>query len=459
MTMTLTQHVPGPDSTTTAGSSARQRLPRSELSALNPAGERADPVELVNAQAQTRYPEFIPVRHARMATSAFAFYRGSAIVMARDLAATPNSGLRTQLCGDAHVANFGLFAAPDRRLTFDLNDFDETGEGPFEWDVKRLATSFVLAARNSHLKPKVGKTAAHAVARAYREGMLVQASMPVLKVAYQRLESAAIKDIMSAAMGRGGRRRVRAAMTQASARDSWSAVRKLTRVVDGTRVFVDTPPLVFRVPLEGEIVGRVTEALDGYRRSLPPRARKLLDQFSVVDFGHKIVGIGSVGLYAWILLLQGRTPDDLLILQVKQAERSVLDPLALDEPPSAHGHAGRRVVVGQQLMQAASDILLGWTSNVNGDQYYVRQLRDMKWSPQIDVVKPKPLLAYAILTGTALALAHARATDPRPIAAYLGNSDSADRAIAGYAVAYADRAEKDYEAFLAAIDSGKVAAG
>ena len=454
--MTLTRDFP--ESATDKGLSARQRLPRSELSALNPDEERADPIALINAQAQTRYAQFIPVRHARMAASAFTFYRGSAIVMARDLASMPDSGLRTQLCGDAHVANFGLFAAPDRRLIFDVNDFDETFEGPFEWDVKRLATSFVLAARNSQLKPKVERKAALAVARAYREWMHAHATMPILKGAYQRLESDEIEGIMSKAMGRDGTRRVRAAMAEATARDSWSAVRKLTRVVDGTRVFVDSPPLLFRLPLEGDVAQRVNAALDGYRRSLPPRSRNLLDQFTIVDFGHKIVGIGSVGLYAWVLLLQGRTPDDLLILQVKQAERSVLDPRALDERPSAHGHAGRRVVVGQQLMQAATDILLGWTSNANGDQYYVRQLRDMKWSPQIDVVTPTPILAYATLTGTALALAHARAADPGPIAAYLGGGDAADRAIAEYAVAYADRNEKDYEGFLAAIDSGKVIA-
>jgi uncharacterized protein (DUF2252 family) len=454
--MTLTRDMP--DSATDKGSSARQRLPRSELSALNPDEERADPIALINAQAHTRYAQFIPVRHARMAASAFTFYRGSAIVMARDLAAMPDSGLRTQLCGDAHVANFGLFAAPDRRLIFDVNDFDETFEGPFEWDVKRLATSFVLAARNSQLKPKVERNAALAVARAYREWMHAHATMPILKGAYQRLESDEIEGIMSKAMGRDGTRRVRAAMAEATARDSWSAVRKLTRVVDGTRVFVDSPPLLFRLPLEGDVAQRVTAALEGYRRSLPPRSRNLLDQFTIVDFGHKIVGIGSVGLYAWVLLLQGRTPDDLLILQVKQAERSVLDPRALDERPSAHGHAGRRVVVGQQLMQAATDILLGWTSNANGDQYYVRQLRDMKWSPQVDVVKPTPIIAYATLTGTALALAHARATDPGPIAAYLGGGDAADRAIAEYAIAYADRGEKDYQAFLAAIESGQVTA-
>ena len=456
--MTLTRNLTRPDSATDKGWSARQRFPRSELSALNPDEGRADPIDLINAQAQTRYAEFIPVRHARMAASAFTFYRGSAIVMARDLASMPNSGLRTQLCGDAHVANFGLFAAPDRRLIFDVNDFDETSEGPFEWDVKRLATSFVVAARNSQLKSKVGRKAAQAVAKAYREWMLSHATTPVLKVAYQRLEADEIEGIMSEAMGRGGRRRVRDAMTEATARDTWSAVRKLTRVVDGTRAFVDSPPLLFRVPLEGDVAQHVNVALDGYRRSLPARSRKLLDQFTIVDFGHKIVGIGSVGLYAWVLLLQGRTPDDMLILQVKQAERSVLDPLALDQRPSPHGHAGRRVVVGQQLMQSATDILLGWTSNVNGDQYYVRQLRDMKWSPQVDVVKPKPILAYATLTGTALALAHARAADPGPIAAYLGGGDAADRAIAEYAVAYADRNENDYEAFLAAIDSGRVIA-
>ena len=456
--MTLTRAVSRPESATDKGSSARQRLPRSELSALNPDGERADPIDLINAQAQTRYAEFIPVRHGRMAASAFTFYRGCAIIMARDLASMPSSGLRAQLCGDAHVANFGLFAAPDRRLIFDVNDFDETSEGPFEWDVKRLATSFVVAARNSQLKPKVARKAAQAVARAYREWMHAHATMPVLKGAYQRLEAPELEAIMSAAMGRGGTRRVRAAMKEATARDTWSAVRKLTHVVDGTRAFLDSPPLLFRVPLEGDVAERVAAALEGYRRSLPPRSRKLLDQFTLVDFGHKIVGIGSVGLYAWVLLLQGRTPDDLLILQVKQAERSVLDPLALEERPSAQGHAGRRVVVGQQLMQAATDILLGWTSSVNGDHYYVRQLRDMKWSPQVDVVKPKPILAYATLTGTALALAHARATDPGPIAAYLGGGDAADRAIAEFAVAYADRNEKDYEAFLAAIDSGRVIA-
>ncbi|WP_157155941.1 DUF2252 domain-containing protein [Diaminobutyricimonas sp. LJ205] len=449
--MTLEQPSP-------ADSAARRRLPRSNLATLNPEESRADPVDLINAQAQTRYAEFVPVRHTRMAASAFAFYRGSAILMARDLAAQPDSGLSTQLCGDAHVANFGLFASPDRRLVFDVNDFDETGAGPFEWDVKRLATSFVLAARNSGLKPKFARLAAATVARAYREGMAQHARTPVLQVAYQRLETQRVEDMMRAEMGREGVRRVRAGVSAATARDSWSAVRKLTHVVDGSRVFLDSRPLLFRLPLEGEVGERVRAAFEGYRQSLPARSRELLDQFRIVDFGHKIVGVGSVGLYAWVLLLQGRTPDDLLILQIKQAERSVLDPLALVEPPDDDAHAGRRVVVGQQLMQAATDILLGWTSNVNGQFYYVRQLRDMKWSPELQAVQPRPMLAYAKLTATALALAHARASNPVPIAAYLGRSDTADRAFAEYALTYADRVEKDYDKFREAIESGRVAA-
>jgi uncharacterized protein (DUF2252 family) len=448
-----------PEQAVRAGTAARAQLPRSGLAMLNPAEARTDPLELINAQAQSRYAEFVPVRHARMAASAFAFYRGSAILMARDLAAQPNSGLLTQLCGDAHVANFGLFASPDRRVVFDVNDFDETHRGPFEWDVKRLATSFILAARNSGLKAKVARQAAEAVARAYREGMIQHAATPVLSVAYQRLETNRVEELMRAELGREGVRLVRAGVSAATARDSWSAVRKLTHVVDGTRVFLDSRPLLFRVPLEGEIGDRVGAAFEEYRLSLPPRSRELLDQFRVVDFGHKIVGVGSVGLYAWVLLLQGRTPDDLLILQIKQAERSVIDPLALKEPPTEDAHAGQRVVVGQQLMQAATDILLGWTRNVNGQFYYVRQLRDMKWSPELESVRVRPMLAYAKLTATALALAHARASDPVPIAAYLGRSDTADRAFAEYAVAYADRVETDYQGFLEAIKSGRVTAG
>jgi uncharacterized protein (DUF2252 family) len=435
----------------------RRRLPRRALATLNAAEGRADPVELIAAQATTRYAEFVPVRHARMAASAFAFYRGTAILMARDLAAQSDTGLDTQLCGDAHVANFGVFASPDRRVVFDVNDFDETHRGPFEWDVKRLATSFVLAARNSGLPSKISRKAARAVGRAYREGMMQHARTPVLQVAYQRMEVDRVEEIMRAEMGREGVRRVRAGVSAATARDTWSAVRKLTKVVDGKRQFLDSKPLLFRVLLEGEVGDRVTAAFKAYRRSLPPRSRELLNQFRIVDFGHKIVGVGSVGLYAWVLLLQGRTPDDLLILQIKQAERSVLDPLALVEPPGQDSDAGRRVVVGQQMMQAATDILLGWTRNVNGQFYYVRQLRDMKWSPELDAVQPRGLLAYAKLTATSLALAHARASNPVPISAYLGRSDTADRAFAEYAMAYADRVEADYAEFLAAIKSGRLA--
>jgi uncharacterized protein (DUF2252 family) len=439
------------------GRAARMRLPRPSLAAWEAPANRADPVDLLLGQAGTRDPSLIPVRHARMGVSPFTFFRGTALVMARDLAALPDTGLETQLCGDAHLSNFGLFASEDRRVVFDVNDFDETWRGPFEWDVKRLATSFVLAAADAGLPAEVGRAAALEAARSYRSTIEDYASMPIMRVWYDRMESSHVEAIISASTGKTGRRAVRDSVAKAETRDTWSVVRKLTRVVDGHRQFLDQPPLLTRIPLAGSTAEIVESTFAAYRASLNDSRRRLLDRFHIIDFAHKVVGVGSVGLYSWVALLEGIGPDDVLVLQLKEAQRSVID-RSDTEPGSPGGpsHAGQRVVEGQRLMQASGDVFLGWATTPLGGQYYGRQLRDMKWSPDPATFTASGLLAYARLTGTTLARAHARSGDPVPIAAYLGLSGKADRAFADFAVAYAEQATADYAGFVAAIRSGRL---
>ena len=438
------------------GKAAREALPRKAQADWAPAPNRPDPIALLEQQEQTRVPSLLPLRHERMGASAFTFYRGSAIIMASDLGAQPSSGLQAQLCGDAHLSNFGLFAAPDRVPVFDVNDFDETQPGPFEWDVKRLAVSFVLAARDNGFPEGVIADAALASARQYRLSMEEYAAKPEIDIWYDRVDVSALESWAQRASGKTGEKAVRRTVAKAQARTAWTAVRKLTHVVDGRRVFVDQPPLVVHVPEDSMARQFIYSALPGYLESLAPDRRALLERYEVIDLGHKVVGVGSVGLLAWVLLLQGRDENDILTLQVKQAQQSVLEPFTA---PSAYAQMGERVVEGQRLMQAASDSFLGWVTGKLGREYYVRQLRDMKWSPDPSKFTPAGLTSYAELCGHTLARAHARTGDAIAVSAYLGRATTFDDAIRAFSLAYADQVSSDYAAFTEAVASGRLAGG
>ncbi|MEY3732868.1 MAG: hypothetical protein RL347_227 [Actinomycetota bacterium] len=436
------------------GRSAREALPRKAQATYQPSAHRPDPIALLEEQEQSRVPRLLPLRHQRMGVSAFTFYRGTAIIMASDLGAQPSSGLQVQLCGDAHLSNFGLFAAPDRVPVFDVNDFDETNPGPFEWDVKRLATSFVLAARdNGYAKGVVGD-AALASAQQYRLSMATYSRMAEIDIWYDRVDPSALEAWAQRANTKGAEKAVRRTVAKAQARTMWTAVNKLTEVVDGRRRFVDQPPLVVRVPEDSEARRLMLVALPGYLASLAPDRRDLLERYEVIDIGHKVVGVGSVGLLAWVLLLQGRDADDILVLQVKQAQHSVLEPYTA---PSQYAQMGERVVEGQRLMQAASDPFLGWVTGKLGREYYVRQLRDMKWSPDVAKFAPDGLRGYAELCGHALARAHARTGDAIAINSYLGRSTAFDNAIRDFARSYADQVASDYAEFTDAVAAGRLA--
>ncbi len=367
------------------------------------------------------------MRHARMATSVFAFYRGAALLMAADLAAMPRTPLTVQLCGDAHLANFGLFGAPDRSVVFDVNDFDETNPGPFEWDVKRLATSFVLAGRDNGLPAGAGRTAAEAVASSYRESMAAFAAKGELEIWYDRVDVPELMTLVSSPPVGKVRQRskdeakaetlVEDAVAKARLRDAWSAIEKITEVVDGRRRFREQPPLLTRVDLVAEAGDVVDGMFREYRATLQDDRQELLRRYEITDIGHKVVGVGSVGLLAWVLLLRGRDEDDLMVLQVKQAEESVLEAFTHRSAYTKHGH---RVVSGQRRMQAASDSFLGWVDGPLGRSFYVRQLRDMKWSPDPAALDVEWLERYAVLCGHALARAHARSGDAIAVSAYLG---------------------------------------
>ena len=447
------------------GQVARVENPRVALSVWMPATDRADPVALLTSQETSRVQELVPVRHARMAVSAFTFYRGAALVMAADLASKPRSGLDVQLCGDAHLSNFGLFAAPDRSVIFDVNDFDETNPGPFEWDVKRLATSFILAARDNALSGKVGRAAAEAAAASYRQSMAAFAGMREIDIWYDRIdvdrlvaavrESAAGKGKTAAKVDAKAEATIQGAAAKARLRDAWSAIEKITEVVDGQRRFRDQPPLLTRLDIAPEASAQINELFREYRATLQDDRQELLKRYEIIDMGHKVVGVGSVGLLAFVLLLRGRDENDLMVLQVKQAQASVLEAYTRKSAFSKHGH---RVVTGQRLMQAASDSFLGWIDGPAGRSFYVRQLRDMKWSPDPATLNKKRIGRYAMLCGHTLARAHARSGDAIAISAYLGKGTAFDKAITVFAESYADQTEHDFAAFTAAIADGRLSA-
>lgn len=447
---------PTPQEREARGRAARDAAPRKSQGSWEPAADRPDPVAQLQDQESTRVPGLLPLRHERMGASAFAFYRGTAIIMASDLGAQPSSGLQVQLCGDAHLSNFGLFAAPDRVPVFDVNDFDETNPGPFEWDVKRLATSFVLAAKDNGFPDQALRDSATAAARQYRLSMAEYAKEKEIDIWYDRVDPSTLEDWAQRSSGKAGEKAVRKTIAKAQARTAWTAVLKLTQEADGRRTFVDQPPLLVRVPEDSMARQLMLGSLPDYFATLAPDRRALLDRYQVIDVGHKVVGVGSVGLLAWVLLLQGRDDTDLLVLQIKQAQRSVLEPYTA---PSAYAQMGERVVEGQRLMQAASDSFLGWALGKLGREYYVRQLRDMKWSPDPSGFDIPTLESYAGLCGHALARAHARTGDAIALAGYMGTSSTFEKAIADFGIAYSAQVASDFTAFRDAVASGRLVGG
>ena len=438
------------------GRSARRVVPRVGQEECAPAPDRPDPIDLLEAQARDRLPDLIPIRYSRMMASPFAFMRGSAIVMANDLAGTPKTGIQVQLCGDAHLLNFGAYASPERALLFDINDFDETLPGPWEWDVKRLAASLVVAGRDNGFDAADCRRAAQASVASYRRRMAEFAEMGELEVWYSRVSEEEVRGLFSEAKARKRTsKKLSKAVRKARGRDSLQALSKLTRVVNGRRMIIDDPPLLLRIPEEDEIRVQVNAILESYKRTLQEDRRHLLDRYRFVDVARKVVGIGSVGTRAFVVLLKGRDENDPLFLQVKEAGASVLEDYV---ESSTYEHHGHRVVAGQRLMQAASDIFLGWFRGREGRDFYWRQLRDMKGSAQVERMSPDELSLYATLCGWALARAHARSGDRVQIAAYLGKSERFDVAIADFAQAYADQTERDHAALCAAVKSGRIAA-
>lgn len=445
------------------GKEARGRAPRSSHGSFEASRDRPDPVDVIERQSATRLPELVPVRYGRMLESPFRFYRGAAAIMAEDLGRAPSTGLAVQLCGDAHLLNFRLLASPERRLVFDINDFDETHTGPFEWDVKRLAASFVIAGRANGFPAGEQNGAVRACVEAYRRRMREFAGMRTLDIWYAQDDADRLRELMASSMSREARRRTAEATERARTRTHLQAFAKLTRVsAEGRRIAAD-PPLI--TPLRdllddpsAEEKG-LREVMDGYVRSLSSQHRHLLGRYHLVDVARKVVGVGSVGTRCWIVLLLGRDDDDPLLLQAKEAQESVLAPYAGGE---RFDNQGRRVVAGQRLIQTTSDILLGWTHAVGLDghprDFYVRQLRDWKGIARPETMDPDLLRLFARLCGSSLARAHARSGDPVAIAAYLGRGDRFDRALTGFAQDYADRNERDHEALGAAVRSGRVRA-
>jgi uncharacterized protein (DUF2252 family) len=442
--------LPDRDELTAMGLAARERLPLSDHGTWRASDRAADPIELIAGQATTRIPELVPVRHGRMAVSAATFYRGAALPMAADLATQPTSGLTVQLGGDAHLSNFGLFASPERDLLFDINDFDETLAGPFEWDVKRLAASCVVAARGRAFSEHDAKHAVHVAVHAYRERMRTYAGMSALDVYYSHVDVAEIMDYVD----KRARPYLASTVKAATHHDALAEFAKLTVVDDsGERRLVDRPPTMFHTPLVDEAGAH--EALRRYRSTLQEDRRQLFDRFRFVDAAIKVVGVGSVGLAAVITLMVEGASGDPLFLQVKEAEASVLERFLTRSPFENHG---QRVVAGQRRLQAASDVMLGWTKGRRGRHVYVRQLHDQKGSAVIEAMTADDLKTWAELCGWALARGHARSGDPAAIAAYLGDDDAFDHAIGQFAVAYADQTERDHAAFVAAIKSGRLVA-
>jgi uncharacterized protein (DUF2252 family) len=423
------------------GRELRAQVPRSRHADWTPSPRRRDPAEVLRGQEAARISSLLPIRHERMAVSPFSYFRGAAAVMAEDLAHTPSCGLRVQACGDAHLLNFGTYATPERRVVFDVNDFDETLAAPFEWDVKRLATSLVVAGRDLNLVAAETETAAQAAVAAYGARLAACAELGHLQVWYARLDADQLVKLSERAADRELATDV---LRKAEHRTNLGALDKLTEVVDGRRRIIDSPPLVEHLPQSADAVDAAA-VIDAYAASLDDARRALLRRYRIVDLARKVVGVGSVGTDDAVVLLMGASDSDPLFLQVKEANASVLEPFAGATPYDNHG---RRVVAGQRLMQSASDLFLGWTRLGERD-YYVRQLRDMKGTVPVGKLSAEELAQYGRACGEALALGHARSGDPAAIAGYLGSGDRFDRAIAAFAAAYADQNASDYRAFLA----------
>jgi len=446
------------------GKQARKSAPRSAHAAWEPATDRPDPVALLEEQAAERAPELVPIRYGRMLVSPGTFYRGGALLMASDLAGTPDSGLTAQLCGDAHLMNFGLFQSPERRLVFDINDFDETLPGPWEWDVKRLAASFEVAARDRGFDAETRRKIVLACVRAYREGMMEMAEHRAIGVWYARLDADLIREQSRAFQGRDATR-VERDLARASTKDDLRALSRLTSEIQGRIRLRSDPPLLVpaRELLSDEERGRyaqtVESALRDYRASLSPDRQAVFDLYRFRDMARKVVGVGSVGTRAWVMLFFGRDDRDPLFLQAKQAQASVLERFV---GRSRYQRAGRRVVEGQRLMQSVSDVLLGWYNVTGFDgrpyHFYVRQLWDGKGAFSVEAMRASAWPGYAEMCAWVLARAHARSGDRIAIAGYLGTSDVFDRAIADFAAAYAEQNLRDFAALAEAVDSGRVRA-
>lgn len=445
-----------------SGKALREAVPRRSHGDWSAASERPSPVDVITSQNDQRLEWLVPIRHWRMSESPFTFYRGAAKLMALDLADTPTTGLTAQICGDAHLSNFGFYGSPERALVFDLNDFDETLPGPWEWDVKRLAASFAIAARNNHFEESVERDVAAASAGAYRQAMHSFSQMGYLDIWYSRFSDQDLLDAFKSDFSKKERKGARKALKKIRGKDSRHVLGKLAEKTDSGYQIISQPPLI--IPFrdleeiaEPEVLrAALAESLAEYLDSVPDHLETLLRRYFFVDFAVKVVGVGSVGTRCHILLLQGRDANDPLFLQIKEASRSVLEDHL---PASRYATSGERVVEGQRLMQAVSDSFLGWTAaDGSGRHYYWRQLKDMKGSADVEEMDAAALLRYAHLCGWTLARAHARSADPVPIAEYLGNSEKFDRAIADFSVSYADQNEADFGEFKAAIDEGQIPA-
>jgi len=449
------------------GKAARAAVPRQSHAVFDPPAGRPDPVGLLEEQAETRVPDLVPVRYGRMMISPFSYFRGAALPMASDLADTPVTGLAVQACGDAHLSNFGVYGSPERRLAFDVNDFDETLPGPWEWDVKRLAASLEVAARGNGFTGKQRRGIVLAAVGQYRAAMRGFAEMSSLEVWYAHADVEQLRDQFDSTLSTRQRRQLDKGMAKAMTRDNLQALGKLTRVVDGrVRLLSDPPVLVPVDELEtGEIDPAVlaaflTDMIKRYARTLDSDRRYLLEQYEFCDMARKVVGVGSVGTRCWVILMLGRDATDPLFLQVKEAEPSVLSRFA---GASGYRNQGQRVVAGQRLMQTSSDLFLGWQHTDAGfddrpRDFYVRQLRDWKFSLDIGLMIPDGLRRYATLCGWTLARAHARSGDRIAIATYLGASDVFDQAVTEFAAAYADQTERDHKALVDAVAAGRIAA-
>jgi uncharacterized protein (DUF2252 family) len=457
-----------PEERAVRGKAARAEVPLDSHAEFEPAADRPDPIALLEEQGASRVPNLVPVRYGRMMASPFSYYRGAALPMAADLASTPVTGLAVQACGDAHLSNFGVFGSAERRLVFDVNDFDETTPGPWEWDVKRLAASLEVAARENGFSGKKRRAIVAAAVAQYRNAMRTFADMTNLEVWYATADMDLLRQQNPAQLKARQRKAVDKGLAKARTKDSMQAVDKLTHMVDGKPKIIADPPLI--VPADQLIPdeidrknfeGLISDLVAGYRRTLETDRRYLLEQYEFCDMAHKVVGVGSVGTRCWIVLMLGRDTGDPLFLQVKEAQDSVLCRYV---GSSKYSNQGQRVVAGQRLMQAASDIFLGWqrvaigAENNGHRDFYVRQLRDWKFSLDIGAMVPRGLRVYGQLCGWTLARAHARSGDRIAIASYLGGSDAFDQAITQFAAAYADQNAKDHEALLAAVKSGRIMA-